>query len=66
VRILRIRLDPSYETATALIKADQRVQPVKHGRPIEKPVALHQRIRLTLHRAPGDRFVVWDVEVLDR
>lgn len=67
VRVLDVRLDPSYETATALIQADQRVQPVRSdGRRIGKPVAVHQRVRLVLHRAPGDRFVVWDVEVLER
>lgn len=67
VRILDVKLDPSYETATALIRADQRVQPVRRdGRRIGKQVAVHQRVRIVLHRAPGDRWVVWDVEVLER
>ena len=66
VRVLRVRLDPTYETATALVRADQRVQPVKNGRPLGKPVAVRQRVRLTLHRVRGDRFVVWDVKVLSR
>lgn len=67
LRILSVRLDPSYETATALIRDDQRVQPIKrNGRPLGKPVELHERARLLLHRVRGDRFVVWQVEVLRR
>jgi hypothetical protein len=64
LRILSVRLDPSYETATALIRDDQRVQPIRAGRPLGKPVELHERARLLLHRVRGDRFVVWKVEVL--
>jgi hypothetical protein len=63
LRILRVRLDPSYRTATALVRDDQRVQLVRYGgRPIGKERVAHERVRLVLRRVPGDRFVVWRVE----
>lgn len=66
LNILRVRLDPSYETATALIRIDQRVQLVKgDDRPSGRPIVLHERARLGLDRVRGDRFVVSQVEVLD-
>jgi len=65
LRILRVRLDPSYETATAVILAGQRVQLInREGRRLGKPRIGHERVRLFLHRAEEDRFVVWRVEAL--
>jgi hypothetical protein len=67
LRILSIRLDPSYETATALIQNDQRVQLVRaDGRPSGGPRIGQERVRLVLHRRPGDQFVIWRVEVIRR
>jgi hypothetical protein len=65
LRILSVRLDPSYETATAVIRADQRVQLInREGRRLGKPRTGHERVRLLLHRTGGDQFVVWRVEAL--
>ena len=67
VRILSVRLDPSYEEARALIRADQRVQLVgDDGRNIGKPRVGRERVRLLLRRVGEGRFVVWRVEVLRR
>lgn len=67
LRILSTRVDPSYETATAFVRDDQRVQLTKSdGRSVGKPLAGHEHVRIVLHRGRGDRFVVWRVEVLRR
>jgi hypothetical protein len=67
LRIVSLRLDPSFESATAIIHDDQRVQPMKaNDKPVGRSVVLHERARLTLRRMHGDRFVVWRVEALQR
>lgn len=65
LHIVSVRLDPSYQTATARIRADQRAQLIRNGRPSGKPSVAHERVRMILHRR-GSRFVVWRVEVQDR
>jgi hypothetical protein len=65
-RILGVRLDPSYATATATVLDNERVQPTyPNGRPRGKPSASHEHVHLELHRV-GDteRFLVWKVELL--
>jgi hypothetical protein len=62
-RILRLRLDPSYTSATATVLDVQRTQPSHaHGKPLGEPVRLTERARLVLHRVGSEpRFVVWKV-----
>lgn len=63
LRIESVRLDPSYESATALVIADQRVLPSdRNGRPLGRSVVLNERARIDLRRVGrSDRFVVWKV-----
>jgi hypothetical protein len=63
LRIESVRLDPSYERATALVVAHQRVLPSdRNGRPLGRLVVLNERARLDLRRVGrSDRFVVWKV-----
>jgi hypothetical protein len=62
-RILSLRLDPSYTSATATVLDVQRTQPSHaDGKPLGKPVRLSERARLVLHRVGSQpRFVVWKV-----
>lgn len=62
-RILSLRLDSSYTSATATVLDVQRTQPSHaDGKPLGKPVRLSERARLVLHRVGSDsRFVVWKV-----
>jgi hypothetical protein len=63
-RILSLRIDPSYVSATATVLAVQRTQPTHtNGEPLGKPIRLTERARLVLHRVgAARRFVVWEVE----
>lgn len=65
-RLLELRLDPSYATATAVILDSQRVQPSSlAGRPLGKTVVLHERARYELRRVgQTERFRVWKVVLL--
>ena len=65
--IRSIRVDPSYERATATVSAEQRVRVHREGR--RRPVlrANTERARIELRRVGDDeppRFVVWRVRVL--
>lgn len=65
LRIISVRIDPSYASATAVVSDDQRVQPMKaDNRPVGRAVVLHERARLLLRRVGGDRFVVWHAEAI--
>lgn len=65
LRIVSLRLDPSYASATAIVYDDQRVQPMKtNNKPLGRAVVLHERARLLLRRVSGDRFVVWHAEAI--
>jgi hypothetical protein len=63
LRIESVRLDPSYERATALVVANQRVLPSnRNGRPLGRSVVLNERARIDLRRVGrSDRFVVWKI-----
>lgn len=65
-RILSVHLDPSYTTATAIVRDDQRVQPTDlKGRRQGGPSEAHERVRLELRRVGnGERFIVWKVTLL--
>lgn len=63
-RVLAVKLDPTYTTATATILNTQRVQPT-YGHRAGAPSTSREHVRLELHRITGtDRFVVWNVTVL--
>lgn len=67
LRIRTIRVDPSYERATATVSAKQRIRIHRQGR--RRPVvrATTERVRIELRRIGDDdpaRFVVWKVRVL--
>lgn len=68
LRISAVRIDPSYERATATVSADQRIRVYREGR--RRPVvrATTERARIELRRVGDDdeppRFVVWRVRVL--
>lgn len=63
LRIESVRLDPSYERATALVVAHQRVLPSdRNGRPLGRSVVLNERARIDLRRVgSSERFVAWKV-----
>lgn len=65
-RVLNVRLDPSYATASALILDVQRVQPSNpKGRPLGHAVVLRERARYELRRVgKTQRFLVWKVVLL--
>lgn len=62
-RIVAIRLDPSYTTATATITDRQRVRPYGYdGKPLGKSVTLNEDAKVVLHRRGATRhFLVWKV-----
>ena len=62
-RVISIQLDPSYESATAVVHDPQRVRPYgRDGRPLGRAVLLNERARLELRRVgSATRFVVWRV-----
>jgi hypothetical protein len=63
-RVLAVRLDPSYTTATVSVRNDQRIQISHDGKP-SAPSTVSEHVRLTLHRIGNtDRFVVWKVALL--
>jgi hypothetical protein len=65
-RILSLRLDPSYERATAVALGVERVQPYgRDGHPIGHAVSLNEKARVELRRLDGaKRFVVWKVTLI--
>ncbi|MGH3051926.1 MAG: hypothetical protein ACRDM8_03080 [Gaiellaceae bacterium] len=65
-RILSIRLDPSFTTATAVAQALQRVRPYgRDGKPLGRSVELNEKARIELRRlGRADRFVIWRVQIV--
>ena len=66
-RVVTLRLDPSYTSATAVVVDRQRVQPSgRNGKPLGRAVVLNERATYELRRiGSSGRFVVWRV-VLSR
>jgi hypothetical protein len=60
-RIISIRLDPSYASATAVVQSNQKLVPSQlDGRRLGRPVELNERARIELHRiGSSSRFIVW-------
>jgi len=66
LEITSIELDPSYTTATAVVRSIQRVRPYSRGTPLGRAIKLNERASVELRRlGAGGRFVVWRVRVLD-
>jgi hypothetical protein len=65
-RIVGVRLDPSYTTATATVIDTERVQPTDlNGRPRGRPSATAEHVHLELRRlGASQRFLVWKVTLL--
>jgi hypothetical protein len=57
--ILAVKLDPSYRSATAHVRATGRIQPYRAGEPHGASYGVDETARMSLRRVPGtDRFVV--------
>jgi hypothetical protein len=66
LEITSIELDPSYTTATAVVRSIQRVRPYSGGKPLGRAIKLNERATVELRRlGAAGRFVVWRVRVLD-
>ena len=65
-RIISIRLDPSYTSATAVVQWNQDVAPSHlDGTRIGRAIQLHERARILLHRIGSSRsFAVWKVNLV--
>jgi hypothetical protein len=62
LHILSVSLDPSYERATAIVRANDRLQPFRAGRPLGRVIIQNERARVELRRlGRSQRFVVWKV-----
>jgi hypothetical protein len=62
LQVLSIKLDPSYATATAVIRSRQVVRPYRAGNALGRTVKLDERARVELHRLGSEpTFVVWRV-----
>jgi len=63
-RVLSVRLEPSYTTATAGVRNIQRLRVSRDGKS-SAPSTVREHVRLTLHRIGNTyRFVVWKVALL--
>lgn len=65
LKILTVKLDPSFSRATATTEAAGRVRPYRGGRPLRKTIPVHERARVELRRVGrSQQFVVWQVTVV--
>ena len=65
LEITSIDLDPSYTSATAVVRSVQRVRPYEGGKPSGRAVELDERAKVELRRlGASDRFVVWRLSAL--
>ena len=65
LEIISVDLDPSFASASALIRTRQRVRPYRAGRPLGRAVKLDERARVELRRlGESEQFVVWQLEAL--
>lgn len=65
LEILSVRLDPSYLSATAVVRAHDRVRPYRSGRPLGKSIQSNERARVVLRRVGREpAFVVWRLVLL--
>jgi hypothetical protein len=65
LKILTVKLDPSFSRATATTEVSGRVRPYRAGRPLGQSIAVHERARVQLRRlGRSQQFVVWQVTVV--
>ena len=65
LEITSIDLDPSYTSATAVVRSVQRVRPYAGRKPSGRAVELDERAKVELRRlGASDRFVVWSLSAL--
>jgi hypothetical protein len=65
LEITSIDLDPSFTSATAVVRSIQRVRPFEGGKPSGRAVKLDERARVELRRlGASERFVVWKLSAL--
>ncbi|MGH3051864.1 MAG: hypothetical protein ACRDM8_02770 [Gaiellaceae bacterium] len=65
LEITTIDLDPSFTSATAVVRSVQRVLPYEGGKPSGRAVELDERAKVELRRlGASDRFVVWRLSAL--
>ena len=63
--IISVDLDPSFASASALVRSRQRVRPYRAGRPLGRAVKLDERARVELRRlGESEQFVVWQLEAM--
>jgi hypothetical protein len=66
LEISSVALDPSYTSATAVVRSIQRVRPYRGGKPLGRAIGVNERARVELRRlSPSERFIVWRVRVLE-
>ena len=66
LEITSIELDPSYTTATAVVRSIQRLRLHRGGKPAGREIRLDERASVELRRiGSSGRFVVWRVRVVD-
>ena len=62
LQILSITIDPSYQRATAIVRANDRFRPYRGGRALGRTIKQNERARVELRRiGQASRFVVWKV-----
>jgi len=65
LEIASVALNPSYTTATAVVRSVQRVRQYRGGKPMGRAVKLDERAKVELRRlGASDRFVVWRLKAV--
>ncbi len=65
LEIASVALNPSYTTATAVVRSVQRVRQYHGGKPMGRAVKLDERAKVELRRlGASDRFVVWRLKAV--
>ena len=65
LEIASVALDPSYTTATAVVRSVQRVRQYRGGKPVGRGVKLDERAKVELRRLDAsDQFVVWRLKAV--
>lgn len=65
LEIVSVHLDPSYLSATAIVRAHDRVRPYRSGRALGRSIVSNERARVELRRiGRKSAFVVWRLVLL--
>jgi hypothetical protein len=61
-KIVSLRLDPSYVSASATVQTMQHVRPYKGNKPLGQAISLNESAQIELHRlGRSNRFLIWKV-----